>query len=59
MKTERLGTTSKIAMCYDCDWRCEVNKKSAYGNAKHHAKSKKHKVAVETAIVINYDGRRK
>jgi len=46
--------TSRIAMCYNCDWRCEENLPSTHTKASLHAKANKHRTCVEVASSYSY-----
>lgn len=48
------GITGRIAVCYDCQWRCE-SYKTALSEARDHTKIMKHTTAVETAKVNRYE----
>jgi len=53
---KQFGVVSAIAECQDCDWRTEAYK-NAQATAAIHAKSKGHKVIVETTMGGYYNGR--
>ena len=52
-----MGVVSRIAMCFDCDWREESNASSTYHKAQMHAKTHRHKTSVETVTCRVYDFR--
>lgn len=45
---------SRIAMCYNCDWRNE-NRNTATALARKHHERTGHKVAVESGNVTTYE----
>lgn len=47
--------TSRIAMCYNCNWRCEENKATTHTKAKLHARHNKHRTCVEVVRSYTYD----